>query len=297
MKPRLTAADFDQELLILFDAYVHGNLDRRGFLDAAGKFAVGGTTAAMLLAALSPDFANAQQVPATDARIKTEYLNYPSPQGSGTVKGYLAKPAHAAGKLPGILVVHENRGLNPHIEDIARRLALANFVAFAPDALTPLGGYPGDEDKARELFGKLDQAKTREDFVSAAQWLKARPDCTGKIGAVGFCYGGGMVHILSTRLPDLAAGVPFYGNLPAAEAAATVKAPLLINFAAVDERINAAWPGYEAALKAAGVRYTAYTYPGTQHGFNNDTTPRFDAAAAKLAWERTVAFFNQHLRT
>lgn len=297
MKPRLTAADFDQELLILFDAYVHGTIDRRGFLDRASKFAVGGMTAAGLLAALSPDFANAQQVAPTDARLKAEYITYPSPNGSGTVKGYLARPANASGKLPGILVVHENRGLNPHIEDITRRLALDNFVAFAPDALTPLGGYPGDEDKAREAFGKLDQAKTREDFITAASVLKSRPECTGKIGAVGFCYGGGMVHFLSTKLPDLAAGVPFYGNLPAPEAAASVKAPLLINFAAVDERINAAWPGYEAALKAAGVRYTAYTYPGTQHGFNNDTTPRYDAAAAKLAWDRTLAFFNQNLRT
>ncbi|MCB2000431.1 MAG: dienelactone hydrolase family protein, partial [Rhodoferax sp.] len=289
--PRKTAADFDQELLILFDAYVHGGIDRRGFLERAQKFAVGGLTASMLLASLSPDFAAAQVVPKDDARLKTQMLEYPSPAGSGTMKGYLAVPANASGKLPGILVVHENRGLNPHIEDIARRLALDNFVAFAPDALTPLGGYPGDEDKARELFAKLDQSKTREDFVTAAQVLQARPECTGTIGAVGFCYGGGMVHVLSTRLPNLAAGVPFYGNHPAASEAAKVKAPLLIHFAGIDERINAGWPPYEAALKAAGARYTAHTYAGTQHGFNNDTTPRFDAAAAKLAWERTLAFF------
>ena len=294
--PRKTAADFDQELLILFDAYVHGGIDRRGFLERAQKFAVGGLTASMLLASLSPDFAAAQVVPKDDARLKTQMLEYPSPAGSGTMKGYLAVPANASGKLPGILVVHENRGLNPHIEDIARRLALDNFVAFAPDALTPLGGYPGDEDKARELFAKLDQSKTREDFVTAAQVLQARPECTGTIGAVGFSYGGGMVHVLSTRLPNLAAGVPFYGNHPAASEAAKVKAPLLIHFAGIDERINAGWPPYEAALKAAGARYTAHTYAGTQHGFNNDTTPRFDAAAAKLAWERTLAFFNQHLR-
>ena len=294
--PRKTAADFDQELLILFDAYVHGGIDRRGFLERAQKFAVGGLTASMLLASLSPDFAAAQVVPKDDARLRTQMLEYPSPAGSGTMKGYLAVPANASGKLPGILVVHENRGLNPHIEDIARRLALDNFVAFAPDALTPLGGYPGDEDKARELFAKLDQSKTREDFVTAAQVLQARPECTGTIGAVGFCYGGGMVHVLSTRLPNLAAGVPFYGNHPAASEAAKVKAPLLIHFAGIDERINAGWPPYEAALKAAGARYTAHTYAGTQHGFNNDTTPRFDAAAAKLAWERTLAFFNQHLR-
>ena len=294
--PRKTAADFDQELLILFDAYVHGGIDRRGFLERAQKFAVGGLTASMLLASLSPDFAAAQVVPKDDARLKTQMLEYPSPAGSGTMKGYLAVPANASGKLPGILVVHENRGLNPHIEDIARRLALDNFVAFAPDALTPLGGYPGDEDKARELFAKLDQSKTREDFVTAAQVLQARPECTGTIGAVGFCYGGGMVHVLSTRLPNLAAGVPFYGNHPPASEAAKVKAPLLIHFAGIDERINAGWPPYEAALKAAGARYTAHTYAGTQHGFNNDTTPRFDAAAAKLAWERTLAFFSQHLR-
>ncbi len=293
---RKTAADFDQELLILFDAYVHGGIDRRGFLDRAQKFAVGGVTASMLLASLSPNFAAAQVVPKDDKRIKTEMLSYASPAGSGTMKGYLAMPANTSGKLPGVLVVHENRGVNPHIEDIARRLALDNFIAFAPDALAPLGGYPGDEDKARDLFAKLDQAKTREDFLAAAKVLKERPECSGKYGSVGFCYGGGMVHFLSTRLPDLGAGVPFYGNHPAAEDAARVKAPLLIHFAGVDERINAAWPGYEAALKAAGARYAAHQYAGTQHGFNNDTTPRFDAAAAKLAWERTLAFFNQNLR-
>ena len=293
---RKTAADFDQELLILFDAYVHGVIDRRGFLDRAQKFAVGGVTAGMLLASLSPDFAAAQVVPKDDKRIKTEMVEFASPNGYGTVKGYLAKPANATGKLPGILVVHENRGLNPHIEDIARRLALDNFVAFAPDALTPLGGYPGDEDKARDLFPKLDQAKTKEDFVAAAGVLKNRPECSGKTGVVGFCYGGGIVHILSTRLADLNAGVSFYGNHPAAEDAAKVKAQMLIHFAGVDERINASWPVYETALKAAGVRYAAHQYAGTQHGFNNDTTPRFDAAAAKLAWDRTLAFFNQTLR-
>ena len=293
---RLTSADFDQELLILFDAYVHGDIDRRGFLDRAAKFAVGGVTAAGLLAALSPDFAIAQVVPQGDPRIATERIDYASPNGSGTMKAYVAKPANATGKLPAVLVVHENRGLNPHIEDIARRLAVDGYLALAPDALTPLGGYPGDEDKARGLFAQLDQTKTRLDFLAAAALLKARPDSTGKMGVVGFCYGGGMAHFLSTQLPDLAAAVPFYGNHPPVEEAAKVKAPLLIHFAAVDERINAAWPAYEAALKAAGVRYTAHQYPGTQHGFNNDTTPRFDAAAAKLAWERTLAFFAQHVR-
>ena len=292
---RKTAQDFDQELLILFDAYVHGTIDRRGFLDRAQKFAVGGMTAGILLTALSPDFAAAQVVPKDDKRIKTEVVEYPSTAGNGTMKGYLAKPANMTGKLPVVLVIHENRGLNPHIEDIARRLALDNFVAFAPDALTPLGGYPGDEDKARDMFAKLDQKKATEDFVAAAEFLKNRPESNGKIGAVGFCYGGGIVHMLSVRLPELNAAVPFYGNQPAAADATKVKAPLMMHFAAVDERINASWPTYEAALKAAGARYVAYQYPGTQHGFNNDTTPRFDAAAAKLAWSRTIEFFNKNL--
>jgi carboxymethylenebutenolidase len=294
---RKTAQDFDEELLIVFDAYVHGTIDRRGFLERAQKFATAGMTAGALLAALSPNFAAGQQIARDDRRLKTELLSYPSSAGSGSVKGYLAKPANASGKLPGVLVIHENRGLNPHIEDVTRRLALANFMAFAPDALTPLGGYPGDEDKARELFARLDQKKCTEDFVAAARFLKGREDCTGKLGVVGFCYGGGMAHTLATRLPELNAAVPFYGNQPAPEEAAKVKAPLLIHFAAVDERINATWPAYEAALKAAGVRYTAHQYPGTQHGFNNDTTPRYDKAAAQLAWERTLAFFNKQLRT
>ena len=292
---RLTAADFDQELLILFDAYVHGDLDRRGFLDRASKFAVGGMTAAGLLAALSPNFAAAQMVPKDDARLKIEVVDMPSPSGYGTIKAYVAKPANATGKLPSVLVVHENRGLNPHIEDITRRIALDGYLALAPDALTPLGGYPGDEDKARALFATLDQTRTRQDMLAAAATLKARADSTGRVGVVGFCYGGGIAHMLSTQLPDLAAAVPYYGNHPPVEDAAKVKAPLLIHFAAVDERINAAWPAYEAALKAAGARYTAHLYPGTQHGFNNDTTPRFDAAAAKLSWDRTMAFFKERL--
>jgi carboxymethylenebutenolidase len=292
---RLNAADFDQELLILFDAYVHDDLDRRGFLDRASKFAVGGMTAAGLLAALSPNFAAAQTVPKDDARLKTEVVDMPSPSGYGTIKAYVAKPANATGKLPSVLVVHENRGLNPHIEDITRRIALDGYLALAPDALTPLGGYPGDEDKARALFATLDQTRTRQDMLAAAATLKARADSNGRVGVVGFCYGGGIAHMLSTQLPDLAAAVPYYGNHPPVEDAAKVKAPLLIHFAAVDERINAAWPAYEAALKAAGARYTAHLYPGTQHGFNNDTTPRFDAAAAKLSWDRTMAFFKERL--
>ena len=292
---RKTAHDFDQDLLILFDAYVHGALDRRGFLDKAAKYAVGGVTAAMLLDQLSPRFAEAQVVPARDKRVKAEYVEYASPRGSGRMRGYLARRAGARGQRPGVLVVHENRGLNPHIEDIARRVALENFVAFAPDALFPLGGYPGDEDKARELFAKLDQAKTREDFIAAAGWLKAHPDGKGKIGAVGFCYGGGIVNMLATQLPDLGAGVPFYGSGPPVEDVARIKAPMMIQSAAVDERINASWPAYEEALKAAKVRYVRHLYAGTQHGFHNDTTPRYDAVAAKLAWERTIAFFKKNL--
>jgi carboxymethylenebutenolidase len=294
---RKTAHDFDQELLILFDAYVHGVIDRRGFLDKAAKYAVGGVTAAMLLDQLSPNFVAAQQVTPDDKRLKTEYLEFQSPQGSGTMRGYLARPANASGKLPAVLVVHENRGLNPHIEDIARRLALDNFMAFAPDALFPLGGYPGNEEKARELFPKLDQTKTREDFVAAAAYLKGRPDSTGRIGAVGFCYGGGIVNMLATRVPDLAASVPFYGSAPNVEDVPKIKAAMLIHYAGTDERINAAWPAYEAALKASKIRYEAFVYEGTQHGFNNDTTPRFDKAAAALAWKRTVDHFNKHLRT
>ncbi len=294
--PRLTAADFDQELLILFDAYVHGGIDRRGFLNQAQKFAKAGVTAAGLLAALSPNFAAGQQIKPDDGRVKTEKLSVPSPKGYGTIAGYLARPASSgSSRLPAVLVIHENRGLNPHIEDIARRLALDGFMAFAPDALTPLGGYPGDEDKARDAFAQLDQNKTKEDFLACAAWLKARPDGNGKMGAVGFCYGGGVVHMLATQLPDLNAAVPFYGNTPAPSEAAKVKSPMLVNLAGIDERINAAWPAYDAALKAAGVKHVSYQYPGTQHGFNNDTTPRYDAAAANLAWSRTIEFFKANL--
>ena len=295
-KPSLQAGDFDPEVLRLFDQYVHGGIDRRGFLDRAAKFAVGGVTAAALLEALSPKFAQAQQVPPTDARVKTETVELASPQGYGRVRGYLARPAQATKPLPAVLVVHENRGLNPHIEDIARRLALADFIAFAPDALAPLGGYPGDEEKARELFGQLDQAKTREDFVAAAGWLKRIDGGNGRLGAVGFCYGGGVVNMLATRLPDLGAAVPFYGQAPALDQVRAIRTPLLLVFADNDERINALWPPYEAALKAAHVPFEVVRYPGTQHGFNNDTTPRYDDAAAKKAWERTIGLFNRALR-
>lgn len=296
--PRKTANDFDPEVLKLFDQYVHGLIDRRGFLrQATGYAAVAGLTAGGLLSALTPKFAEAEQIPKTDPRIKASYVEIPSPQGYGKVPGYLVRPANAKGKLPTVLVVHENRGLNPHIEDITRRLVVDNFIAFAPDALFPLGGYPGDEDKARELFPKLEQVKTREDFVASASYLKNFPEGNGKVGVVGFCYGGGISNFLATRLPDLGAAVSFYGAQPNADDVAKIKAPLLIQYAEKDDRINAGWPAYEEALKKANVKYEAYIYPGTQHGFNNDTTPRYDEAAAKLAWQRTTDFFSKHLKS
>lgn len=291
---RLTANDFDPAVMKLFDLYVHGQLDRRGFLSQAARYAVGGATAASLLSALSPSFA-AQQVAPADPRITTTLVDYPSPHGYGTLRGYLAQPAGAKGKLPTVLVVHENRGLNPHIEDIARRLALDGFIAFAPDALFPLGGYPGDEDKARELFAKLDQTKTRADFVAAAGMLKTLPNGNGKVGVVGFCYGGGIANYLPTVIPDLTAAVAFYGAQPPAGEAAKIRAPLMVHDAEKDQRVRAGWPAYEAALKASGANYQYHVYPGTEHGFNNDTTPRYDDAAAKLAWQRTVDFFKATL--
>ena len=292
----LTARDFDPELLVLFDAYVHGDIDRRGFLSQAQRFARAGVTAAGLLAALSPDFARGQQVRDDDARVKSEIVTVASPDGHGTIRALLARPARTgADKLPAVLVIHENRGLNPHIEDVTRRLAVEGFLAFAPDALTSLGGYPGDEDAARAAFAQLDAAKAREDMLAAAHWLHGRPEGNGRLGAVGFCWGGGMVHVLATRLPQLDAGVPFYGpGAPPAEAP-RVRAALQVHLADVDERINAPWPASEAALRQAGVRLEVHRYPGTQHGFHNDTTPRYDAAAARLAWERTLAFLRRHL--
>jgi carboxymethylenebutenolidase len=295
---RQPAASFAPEVWHLFDQYVHGQIDRRGFLDRAGRYAAAsGTTAAGLLAALSPDFANAQKVAPADARIKTEFVEYTTPAGYGKVRAYVARPAQASGPLPVLLVVHENRGLNPHIEDIARRLALDNFIAVAPDALFPLGGYPGDEDKAREAFAKLDQAKTREDFVASAAYARGITGSNGKLGAVGFCYGGGMVNFLATRVPELAAGVPFYGGAAPLADVAKIKAELTLVFAETDANVNASWPPYEAALKAAGVRHEGITYPGTLHGFNNDTTPRFAQAAAQAAWGKTLALFNRTLRS
>jgi carboxymethylenebutenolidase len=292
---RKKAADFPPEVLKLFDGYIHGAISRRDFLDRAAKFAVGGFTAAAMLESLTPNYAWAQQVPKNDGRIVTEYLAYPSAQGSGTMRGYFARPAKMSGKLPGVVVIHENRGLNPYIEDVARRLAVDNFVAFAPDALAPVGGYPGNEEKAAALFAKLDSAKRSEDLLAAHGFLKSRPECAAKVGAVGFCFGGGVVNQMAVRFPDLAAAVPFYGNQPSAADAAKIKAPLLLHYAAQDDRINSGWPAYEAALKAAGVKFQAHIYPNTNHGFHNDTTPRYDDAAAKLAWSRTMAFFKQHL--
>jgi carboxymethylenebutenolidase len=293
---KYNASDFPQGLLNLFDRYVHGQLDRRGFLEGAAKFAAGGLTAAGILDILSPKYLEAQQISKDDKRLKTEYAEYQSPKGHGAMKGYLARPADARGKLPGIVVVHENRGLNPHIEDVARRTALAGYLAFAPDALTPLGGYPGADEKGVEMQRQLETAKIMEDFVAAAGYLKGHGECTGRIGAVGFCFGGGVVNQLAVRIPDLAAAVPFYGNQPAAADVAKIRAPLLIHYAEADQRINAGWPAFETELKANAVRYAMYQYPGTQHGFHNDTTPRYDKAAAALAWQRTVEFFDKNLR-
>ncbi len=295
--PRKKASDFDPEVLRLFDQYVHGIIDRRGFLTGAARFAVGATTAAGLLAALSPQFAAAQQVKPDDKRLQAKYVEFASPKGYGTGRGYLVRPAKARGPLPMVLVVHENRGLNPHIEDITRRLALENFIAFAPDALFPLGGYPGDEDKARAEFAKLDQAKTRQDFIAATKWLQGIEGGNGRMGVVGFCYGGGMANFLATQFPGLKAAAPFYGNAAPTDDVPKIKAELLVVLAANDERINSGWPAYEAALKQAGVKYTVYQPEGTQHGFNNDTTPRYDQDAAREAWKRTLALFNRTLRT
>ncbi|HJU23051.1 MAG TPA: dienelactone hydrolase family protein [Casimicrobiaceae bacterium] len=293
---RLKAADFPREVLDIFDYYVHGEIGRREFIDRAAKFAIGGMTPAAMLESLRPNYALAQQVPKNDRRIRAEYLTFPSPKGSGTMRGYFVQPAHRSGKLPGIVVIHENRGLNPYIEDVARRLAIDNYLAFAPDALTPLGGYPGDDEKGAQLFQKLDPAKRTEDLMAAVPFLESRPECNGRVGAVGFCFGGGIVNMMAVRFPELAAAVPFYGVQPSAEDTAKIKAPLLIHYAGIDERIDAGWPAWKESLDRNHVRYQEYTYPDVQHGFHNDTTPRYDEAAANLAWSRTLAFFNRYLR-
>ena len=294
---RMQASDFHPEVMKLFDKYVHGLIDRRGFLDQAAKY-TGTIGAAATLDLLRPDYSEAaQQVQANDSRIKTQTLQYESPMGAGKMSGLFAEPANRTAKLPGVLVIHENRGLNPHIQDVVRRFAVANFVAFGPDALFPLGGYPGTDEAGVELQRKRDAEQMNNDFVAAARFLKAHPACTGKIGAVGFCFGGSVVNMLAVRLGgDLAAAVPFYGGQPRAEDVPKIKAELLINYAEDDMRINAGWPAYEAALKANNVKYQTFFYPGTQHGFNNDTTPRFNKEAAALAWQRTIAHFNKHLK-
>jgi carboxymethylenebutenolidase len=294
---RKQASEFDQRVLDLYDDYAHGRITRRDFLEGAAKFAVGGLTAEALLASLTPNYAWAQQVAKDDQRLKTEYLEYASPQGAGQMRGYLVRPTSADDKLPAVLVIHENRGLNPYIEDVTRRLGIAGFLAFAPDALTPWGGYPGNDDRGRELQAKRDAEEMTEDFIAAAKLLKRHPLSNGKVGVVGFCFGGGMANALAVRIPDvIAAAVPFYGRQPAADDVPKIKAPLLLHYAELDRRINAGWPAYEQALQAANVKYQAYIYAGVNHGFHNDTTPRYDEAAAKLAWQRTVDFFNANLR-
>ena len=292
---RMTAKDFDQELLELYDYYAHGKISKREFLDRAGRFAVGGVTAVALLNMLSPNYALAEQVGFNDPEIVGEYITYPSPNGHGEVRGYMVRPAGVEGKLPAVVVVHENRGLNPYIEDVARRVAKAGFMALAPDGLTSVGGYPGNDEKGRELQGQVDPEKLMNDFFAAVEFLLTHEGSTGKVGITGFCYGGGVANAAAVAYPELGAAVPFYGRQPRAEDVARIKAPLLIHYAGLDERINAGWPEYEAALKAAGVRYQAFIYEGVNHGFHNDSTPRYDEASAELAWDRTVEFFKANL--
>ncbi len=292
---RMTAADFDQELLDLYDFYAHGRITKREFLDRAGKFAVGSVTAVTLLNMLSPNYAMANQVQFTDPDIMPEYIMYPSPNGHGEVRGYLVKPANATGPLPAVVVVHENRGLNPYIEDVARRVAKAGFIALAPDGLTSVGGYPGNDSDGRDLQRTVDGVKLMNDFFAAYEFLAGHDDTTGKVGCVGFCYGGGVCNALAVAYPELGASVPFYGRQASVEDVPKIQAPLLLQYAELDERINEGWPAYEAALKEHGKTYTGHIYPGVNHGFHNDSTPRYDEAAAELAWERTIAFFNEHL--
>jgi len=294
---RRKASEFPQELLSLFDQYVHGGVSRREFMDGAQKFAVGGVTAAALFEMLKPNYAWAVEVQPDDKRIKTERATVPSPQGNGSIKGYLVRPANATGKLPAIIVVHENRGLNPYVEDVARRLGVAGYMAFAPDGLTSVGGYPGDDEKGATLFGQVNGAKMREDFVAAAMWVKNRPDSTGKLGAVGFCFGGGIVNQLAVRLgSDLNAGVPFYGAQPNAEDTAKIKAPINAQYGELDDRITGGWKAFDAALTAAHVPHEGHIYKGANHGFHNDTTPRYDPAGAKEAWQHALDWFNKYLK-
>jgi carboxymethylenebutenolidase len=296
---RKKASDYPQELLDIFHEYQHGEIDRRTFLDRIGKFAIGGVTAAAILESLAPNYAWAQQVPKDDARIKTSYETVESPQGNGTIKGYFARPTSASAKVPAVIVIHENRGLNPYVEDVARRFAVANFIAYAPDGLTSVGGFPGNDEQGAVKFREVNGPKMFEDFVAAAQWLKKQPQSSGKLGAIGFCFGGGIVNQLAIRLgPDLSAGAPFYGAPPNADDVPKIKAAMMLHYAdpAKDTGIGQRIPGYEAALKANSKTYQLFVYEGAQHGFHNDTTPRYDEAAAKLAWQRTLEFFNKNLR-
>jgi carboxymethylenebutenolidase len=292
----IQASDLDQEVYDLFDEYVHGDINRRQFLDRASKFAVAGLTAAAMFDFLSPDYAAAQQVEPTDSRLGTEYVTYASPEGGGAIRGLLSRPAGNTDKFPGIVVVHENRGLNPYIEDVARRAGLAGFFALAPDALTPLGGYPGTDDEGRTLQRQRDRNEMLEDFIAAHGHLKSHPECSGKIGVVGFCFGGWISNMMAVRIPELNASVPFYGGQPSEEDVPRINAPLLLQYAGLDTRVNAGWPAYETALKANSKSYAAHVYPEVNHGFHNDTTPRYDKASAELAWKRTVDFFNANLR-
>jgi carboxymethylenebutenolidase len=294
---RKQASDYPQELLDIFHEYQHGEIDRRTFMDRIQKFAVGGVTAVAIYESLKPNYAWAQQVPKDDARIKVSYETVASPQGNGSIRGYFAHPT-SSGKVPGILVIHENRGLNPYVEDVARRFAVANFVAFAPDGLTSVGGYPGNDEEGAAKFRQVNGPKMLEDFVASAEWLKKQPQCTGKIGAIGFCFGGGVVNQLAVRLPDLGAGAPFYGAPPNSDDVPKIKAPLMLHYAdpTKDTGIGQRIPAYEAALKEHHKSYQLFVYEGAQHGFHNDTTPRYDEKAAKLAWDRTLEFFNKNLR-
>ena len=293
---QINKEDIKQEVFDLYDDYAHNRLDRRGFMQKLSTHAVGGLTVASLMSFLMPDYKTAIQVKAEDPRLESGYVNYPSPKGGGTIKALLSKPVDSKGKLGGIVVVHENRGLNPYIEDVARRAALAGFISIAPDALTPLGGYPGNDDQGRELQGKRDKNEMLEDFIAAYYYLRSLKGCNGKVGVVGFCFGGGIANMMAVRIPDLAAAVPFYGAQPPAEEVPGIKAPLLLHYAGLDTRVNEGWPAYEAALKANGKEYTAYIYPNVNHGFHNDSTPRYDKAAAELAWKRTIDFFNEKLK-
>jgi carboxymethylenebutenolidase len=292
---RKKASDFPQELLDLFHLYVHGEIDRGTFLGRAGKFAVGGLTVGGILAMLAPNYAWAQQVPKDDKRIRTEYAVVQSPQGNGSIKGYLVRPADATAKVPAVLVIHENRGLTPYIEDVARRLGTANYMAFAPDGLTSVGGYPGDDEKGAALFAKVDQQKMFEDFAASAAWLKARPESTGRLGVVGFCFGGSVTNALAVRMPDISAAVPFYGAPPAAADVPKIKPAILVHQAGLDTRLASTWPAYDAELTAAKIPHAGYIYANANHGFHNDTTPRYDEAAAKLAWGRTLDWFKTYL--